>query len=109
MLNPDGLFFAPNVRFKELSLSDPQALANALAERAKEWFFRPAEDIAASSPFASGIIVVCFMDSAAEFAGTNMTQWLCEAVPTSAQRDPRRDDDMRVTGRVHIVPVLYRA
>ena len=90
MLTPDGLFFAPGVRFKNLDVNDASALANALAARAQTWFFEPARCIATSSPFASGIIVACFIDAAAEFTGMKMTDWLCEAVPSSAERDPRR-------------------
>jgi hypothetical protein len=90
MLTPKGIFFAPHIRFNELNLKDAQALADALCARAERWFFGPAEDIAASSPFASGIVAVCFMDAAAEFEGTTMTQWLREAVPSTAQVDPRR-------------------
>lgn len=91
MLTPEGLFFAPGVRFKDLKVNDPHALTDALAGRAEHWFFGPARNIVASSPFASGIVVVCFIDAAAEFAGTKMVQWLCEAVPSCAEKDPRRD------------------
>lgn len=91
MLTPDGLFFAPGVRFKDLNVNDARALADALASRAQDWFFAPARCIAVPSPFASGIVVACFIDAAAEFAGMKMAQWLCDAVPSSAERDPRRD------------------
>jgi hypothetical protein len=91
MLTPKGLFFAPNVRFKDLRVNDPNALADALAERAEHWFFRPARTIAGSSPFAAGIVVVCFVDAAAEFTGKDTVEWLHEAVPDSAGKDARRD------------------
>lgn len=91
MLTPNGLFFAPGVRFKSLDVNDASALADALAARAENWFFGPARCVATSSPFASGIIVACFIDAAAEFAGMKMAKWLCEAVPSSTEVDPRRD------------------
>jgi len=87
MLTPKGLFFAPEVRFKDLMLDDPHAFADALAARAEYWFFRPARTIAASSPFAAGIVVACFIDAAVEFAGQDAVRWLHDAVPSSAERD----------------------
>ena len=90
MLTPDGLFFAPGIRFKALRVDDPQALADALAARAQCWFFAPASQVAPVSPFAAGIIVSCFIDAAAEFEGTTLAEWLREAVPATGDRDPRR-------------------
>ncbi len=49
MLTPDGLFFAPGIRFKDLNVNSAQALADALAARAQDWFFGPAWNVAASS------------------------------------------------------------
>ncbi|MDT3779173.1 hypothetical protein PJI16_16530 [Nitrospira sp. MA-1] len=89
MRTPDGLFFAPGLRFKDLDIQDSNALANSLTARAEKWFFDPAKLIANSSPFASGVIVVCFIDSAAKFSGMKMPEWLCEAVTNCAKRDPR--------------------
>jgi hypothetical protein len=91
MLTPEGLFFAPGVRFRDLDVNDREALANALASRAERWFFEPAESVASSAPFASGIVTVCFIDAAAEFAGMTMVDWLQSAVPDTLARDPRRN------------------
>jgi hypothetical protein len=90
MLTPDGLFFAPGIRFKALRVDDPSALADALAARTKRWFFEPATRVAPESPFAAGIIVSCFIDAAAEFEGMTLGEWLREAVPATADGDPRR-------------------
>jgi hypothetical protein len=90
MLTPDGLFFAPGVRFRALRVDDPSALADALAARTRRWFFEPASKVAPESPFAAGIIVSCFIDAAAEFEGMTLGQWLREAVPSTAGGDPRR-------------------
>lgn len=92
MLTPKGLFFAPGMRFKDLQLQDPCALADALAARAESWFFHPAATVATCSPFAAGIIVVCFIDAAAEFAGYEFVHWLEEAIPETRKGDPRRND-----------------
>lgn len=89
MRTPNGLFFAPGIRFKDLDLEDAHVFADALAVRADHWFFEPATSITQSSPFAAGIIVVCFVDAAAEFTGTTFVQWLQESVPSTAERDPR--------------------
>jgi hypothetical protein len=92
MLTPDGLFFAPGIRFKALRVDDPAALADALSARAHCWFFAPARQVASASPFAAGIIVSCFIDAAAEFEGTTLAEWLREAVPGTGDRDPRREN-----------------
>ncbi|PYR17489.1 MAG: hypothetical protein DMF94_23515 [Acidobacteria bacterium] len=75
-----------------MDVDDARALADALAWRAQKWFFAPASQISASSPFASGIVVACFIEAAAEFEGTTLGDWLREAVPSSAESDPRRGD-----------------
>lgn len=90
MLTPKGLFFAPGIRFKALDVNNPDALAEALAERITRWFFAPARQIARSSPFASGIVVACVMDAAAQLEGVNLADWLRRAVPSSADVDSRR-------------------
>lgn len=94
MLTPNGLFFAPGIRFRELQLDDPNALASALAKRSECWFLEPAAEVANHSPFAAGIILVCFIDSAAEFSGLRFVQWLIEAVPSTGNQDRRRGGKM---------------
>ncbi|MGE0445700.1 MAG: hypothetical protein AB7P99_10765 [Vicinamibacterales bacterium] len=109
MKSPDGLFFAPGIRFRDLDLDDSRALAHALAVRADSWFFTPAEAIADQSAFASGIILVCFIDAAANFMGVEFSEWLHSAIPETRSVDPRHTkrtiaesfyDDVR-NGLVH--------
>lgn len=92
MLTPNGLFFAPGTRFKDLQIEDPGSFAGALAARADDWFFKPATTVATQSPFAAGIIVVCFIDAAAQLTNRDFVEWLAEAVPETANDDPRRTD-----------------
>lgn len=90
MRTPDGLFFAPGLRFKDLNLDDATALADALRDRAQAWFFKPARHVGGSSPFAAGVVVVCFIDAAATLEGTEFAEWIHGALPNSANADPRR-------------------
>ena len=90
MQKPDGLYFAPNVRFRDLYDADANELADALESRSMNWFLMPAKQIAQTAPFSSGIIVTCFIDAASEIEGINVIDWLKEAVPSSSELDPRR-------------------
>lgn len=90
MRTPDGLFFAPGLRFKDLDLDDSTALADALDARARSWFLEPARRVAQMSPFASGVIICCFIDAAAEFEGIGIADWVRGVVAGTGRQDPRR-------------------
>lgn len=92
MRTPDGIFFAPGIRFKELNLESSERLADALHLRSAKWFLQPAATLVESSAFASGVVLTCFVDAAAEFAGVGFVEWFKAAVPDSASRDPRRTE-----------------
>src|SRR2546422_10355331 len=90
MRTPSGILFAPGIRFRDLDLDSAEQLADALGLRLNRWFLEPARILLDTSPFASGAIITCFVDAAAELEGVDFISWFKSAVPDSAQRDPRR-------------------
>lgn len=96
MRTPNGLYFAPSIRFKELNLDDPEALAIALDRRIENWYLDPAEKIVRYYPFASGTLLVCFVDYAAGLihgrppTKRDVADLLEEATREFRELDPRR-------------------
>lgn len=92
MRTPDGLYFAPGIRFRDLDLGSPRATAAALDARVRGWYLDPGDTLVNSAPLAAGIIFTCFIDAMAELSGSNFVDWTAANVPGMSEPDPRRLD-----------------
>lgn len=93
----NGLYFAPDVRFSELDLDDPEALAEACRKRINSHFLEPANSlVAADTPFAAGITCIAALDCLAGWTQDGVDdppEWLPLYIPELSQPDPREDRD----------------
>ena len=64
----DQLYFAPEITFSELNLSDGDELLDQLQERIEGYYLRPARELVEGEhAFAAGVIIVTCIDALSRF------------------------------------------
>ena len=94
----DILYFAPEIKFKDLDFDDTESIVNAFQNRINGYYLAPAVDLANHGHwFGAGVICVAAIDSLARYAygggvRIRIVRWLCNNIAEFRNTDPSNSD-----------------